>query len=97
MAEYSISSKAEIDIAEILLYISDDDAVAAFAFERRLFGVFDLLADNPLAGRKRDELKEDTRSFAVGRYVIFYRIWAGDVAIVRVRHSAREIDRLLGE
>lgn len=94
MAEYIVTSRAESDLAEILVYISNDDAGAAFAFERRLYDTFDLLAENPHAGRERPELHEGLRSFPIGNYVIFYRIWAGDVAITRVLHGARDLDEL---
>lgn len=95
MAEYIVTSRAESDLAEILVYISNDDAGAAFAFERRLYDTFDLLAENPHDGRERPEFSEGTRSFVCGSYTILYRLWAGTVAIVRVAHGARDITALL--
>ena len=65
MAEYIVTSRAEPDLAEILVYISNDDAGAAFAFERRLYDTFDLLAENPHDGRERPEFSEGTRSLFV--------------------------------
>jgi len=43
-------------------------------------------------GRSRDELSANVRSFLFGRYVIFYEPIAGGIDVVRVLHSARDID-----
>jgi len=40
----------------------------------------------------RDELAADLRSFPVGRYVIYYRSLPNGVEIVRVLHSARDLN-----
>ena len=95
MAKYVISRRAEDDIDEILAYIANDNIAAAISLNDRLTHLFEMLADHPKLGRERPELKEDLRSFPEGSYVIFYQIWAGQVAIVRVLHGARDLDRLL--
>jgi hypothetical protein len=41
------------------------------------------LAEQPLLGRSREELVPDLRSFPLGRYVIFYEVIPGGIAIVR--------------
>ena len=46
----------------------------------------------PGMGRLRDELAVDLRSFPVGRYVIFFRPLSNGVNIVRVLHSARDLN-----
>ena len=92
MANYIITSRAEKDIDEILLFISADNVEAAMVFNERLTNRFEMLADNPKAGRERPELKQDLRSFPEGNYLIFYREWAGIMAIVRVLHDARDLD-----
>jgi toxin ParE1/3/4 len=97
MPEYFLSSKAEADITELLFYILEDNPDAAFALELRLFNVFDLLAENPYAGRERPELTEGTRSSGAGNYVIIYRLWAGEVAIIRVIHGARDLSEMFHE
>jgi toxin ParE1/3/4 len=55
-----------------------------------------MLAENPKSGRERAEIKQDLRSFPEGNYLIFYREWAGIVAIVRVLHGARDLDEMFG-
>ena len=48
-------------------------------------------------GRARDELAPDLRSFPFGRYVIFYEPIEDGIDVVRVLHSARDIDAVFGE
>lgn len=51
-----------------------------------------MLADNPGAGRDRNDIVAGIRSFPVGRYLLFYRMLADGVELVRVLHGARDID-----
>lgn len=48
-------------------------------------------------GRLRAEIRPWLRSFAAGRYIIFYRVLAEEVEILRVIHSARDIERIFEE
>jgi toxin ParE1/3/4 len=96
MADYIITPRAEQDIDEILLFIAVDNLEAALVFQERLSNRFEFLADNPKIGRERAEIKQDLRSFPEGNYLIFYREWAGIVAIVRVLHGARDLDEIFG-
>ena len=94
MSNYIITPQAEKDIDEILLFIAADNLEAAIAFNERLTNRFEFLADNAKSGRERPELKQDLRSFPEGNYLVFYREWAGIVAIVRVLHGARDLDEI---
>lgn len=94
MARLIITREAEEDIDEILAYIASDNFDASVSLYDRLLHLFDVLADNPKMGVDRPELKEGQRSFPEGNYLIFYREWAGKVAITRVIHSARDLDDL---
>jgi toxin ParE1/3/4 len=94
MPKYIIPHEADEDISEILAYIASDNFSAALAFYDRLIDLFEMLADNANAGRGRPELKEDIRSFPEGNYLIFYRLWAGKIAIVRVIHGARDLEEI---
>lgn len=48
-------------------------------------------------GRARDELLHGLRSFPFGRYVILYEPIDGGIDVVRVLHSARDVDAQFGE
>ena len=53
---------------------------------------------NRLIGRRRDDdLRPGPRSFAVGEYVIIYRIDAEEVVILHVMRGSRDIAGLLRE
>ncbi len=94
MADYIITPRAEKDIDEVLLFIATDNLEASLKFHERLSNRFEMLAENPKIGRERAEIKQDIRSFPEGNYLIFYREWAGIVAIVRVLHGARDLDEI---
>jgi toxin ParE1/3/4 len=94
MDKLFVTRVAQADIDEVLAFISDVDFDASVTFHARLLGQFRMLADNPKAGRERDEISPGLRSFPLGNYLIFYRVWAGEVAIARVIHSARDLDEI---
>lgn len=89
--------QAAEDIAEIWDYIADDSLAAADRFVDQLDEQFGLLATQPQMGRARGELAPDIRSFPFGRYVIFYLPIDEGLDVVRVLHSARDIDAVFGE
>lgn len=84
--------RAQDDITEIWGYIADDSELQADAFVDRLDAKFQLLARQPRLGRAREELAPGLRSFPLGRYVIFYESVLDGIAVVRVLHSARDLD-----
>lgn len=88
--------RAQDDIVEIWDYIADDSEAQADAFVDRLDAKFQLLAQQPELGRVREELAPGLRSFPVGRYVIFYMPVSDGIAVVRVLHSARDLDAQFG-
>jgi len=94
MAKYIVTDEAREDIDGVVAFIALDNFTAAVAFYDRVHELFRMLAANPVAGRERPELNEGLRSFPLGSYMIFYRIWAGKVSITRVLHSARDLDEL---
>lgn len=94
MSRAIITPEAEEDIDEIIAYIASDNFDASVAFYDRLIELFQTLANNPEAGRTRPDLEHGLRSFPFRNYLIFYRIWAGRVAISRVLHSARDLDEI---
>jgi toxin ParE1/3/4 len=58
---------------------------------------FKLIATLPLMGRARDELAADLRSFPFWRYVIFSEPIDDGIDVVRVLHSARDINAVFGD
>lgn len=84
--------KARIDINAISDFIANDSEAQADKFVRRLDEKFKLLARQPKLGRLRDELMVGLRSFPFDRYIIFYLSGANGIDVVRVLHSARDLE-----
>jgi toxin ParE1/3/4 len=85
---------ARDDLESIWEYIAADNPSAATRVAQILMQKCQALADNPLIGRRRDELAPDLRSLPAGNYLIFYRASAEYVDILRILNAARDIDSL---
>jgi toxin ParE1/3/4 len=95
VASVSRRPLAALDILDIWDHIADDNMTAADRWVDELDKAFGTLATQPTMGRARPELAPDLRSFPFGRYVIFYMPRSDGIDVVRVLHSARDIDGLL--
>ena len=84
--------QAEIDIASIWNYVAADNVTAADGLIDRIERTFNMLAEQPLAGRARNDLAPQLRSFPVGSYVIFYVPLPDGVEVVRVISGRQDID-----
>ena len=82
------------DLYDIWSYIARANPAAAdrllLSFDEKL----QLLSDAPAIGKGRDDLSPRLRSFAVGEYVLFYRVIEGGIALVAALHGRRNIDLL---
>ena len=85
------------DIAEIWDHIANDSLRAADRWVDQLDEQFQLLATQPRMGRARDQLSPGLRSFPFGRHVIFYWPPDGGIDVIRILHSARDVDAQFGE
>ncbi len=96
---HRISPLAEADLDDIWYYIATESGSveAADRLVDSLTRRFLLLANHPYIGRARDEdFGVGTRSFAVGNYVIVYRVEGENVLILRVAQGRRDIESLFG-
>jgi len=95
---HRLAPEAEGDLDEIWYHLAKESGIPEIA-DRLIDTIterFFLLADYPHVGRPRDEdLRPGLRSFPVGRYLILYRVEAGDVLILHVFPAARDIEPLL--
>ncbi len=94
MAQLRISPRASEDLLDIWSYIADDSEANADGFIDKMYETMESLARQPGSGRHREELAPGIQSFPVGRYIIFYRVVAGAIEIVRVLHGARDIENI---
>jgi toxin ParE1/3/4 len=51
------------------------------------------LTEQPKMGIEREELLPDTRSFAIETHVVFYRLRADQVEIIRILHGRQDPKR----
>jgi toxin ParE1/3/4 len=86
------SPQAEIDVTLIWDFIAADSIKAADALLARIEVAFDMLADTLFAGRARNDLAPNLRSFPVGNYIVFYVPILDGVEVVRVMHGRQDID-----
>ena len=91
MALVKRSAKAEEDLIDIWLYISDDSPENADRFLDKLNEKAKKIAEFPDIGVGRPELTDNLKSFPVDRYVLFYRVIPEGIELVRVLHSSKDI------
>ena len=84
--------QVDVDLDSIWSFIATDNVDAAHRQIDRIGEVFEMLVQNPLAGRQRSNIKRDLRSFPVGSYVIFYVPLPYGIEVVRVMHGRQDID-----
>ena len=84
--------QVDVDLDSIWSFIATDSVNAANRQIDRIGAVFEMLVENPLAGRARPDLAPNLRSFPVGRYVVFYAPLPDGVEIVRVMHGHQDLD-----
>jgi len=78
-------------VDSICAYIAADSGKAAEELLDRFGAVFEMLVQNPRAGRPRPDLGQNLRSFPVERYIIFYTSVSDGIEVVRVVHGRQDI------
>lgn len=90
-----LTPEAESDIADIAAFLVAEasDAVAMSVVDA-IRAKCDRLGEMPYRGRARTELRAGVRSVPHKPYIIFYRIEARSIQVLRVVHGARDVDQL---
>lgn len=101
MTTYRLTAQARQDLLDIWNHIAEDNEPAADRFFDLLIHHFQLLGQNPSAGRRRDELRSGYRSFPVGQYLILFRLMDHDaehgIQIMHVLHGKRDLAHLFSD
>jgi plasmid stabilization system protein ParE len=98
MKQFVLSVAADFDLNEIWEYIAQDDLDAADRWIGRLFDAFELLAQTPAMGHRREDLTEYRVLFwPVGAYLVLYRVQDDCIEIVAVTQGARDIPTFLSQ
>jgi toxin ParE1/3/4 len=94
---HRLAPEAETELDDIWYYLARESGSIEIA-DRVIESIthrFLFLANHPHLGRRRDEdLRPGLRSFAVGEYVILYRVEGEDVLILHVLRGNRDIEAL---
>lgn len=95
---HRLALEAESDLDDIWVFVAGESGSVEIA-DRLIDAIterFFLLSHHPHLGRSRaEDFREGLRSFAVGAYVIIYRVEGDDVFILRVLHGSRDLLALL--
>jgi toxin ParE1/3/4 len=97
MGIYFVSPQAAQDLQKIHDYLFAKNPDTANKFLDAMAQKFEILANFPNMGRRRDELSPILRSFPVDDYLIFYRPIADGIEITRVVSGYRDLDTLFDE
>lgn len=92
MARVKLSAIARNDLEAIEEYGSvrfGEDVGAEYV--RSIIQALGLLAQYPLAGRARPELRPTTRSRSHRSHVIYYRVSGETVFVQRILHSSQDV------
>ena len=85
------SALAKQDLFDIWDYILPNSPKGAERVIRDLYAGFSMLAEQPQAGRDRQDLLAGLRSFPVAGYLVFCRHSRTTLTIIRILHAARDI------
>ena len=88
------TTQAHRDLLKIWVYLAEN----SFETADRILDAIDrtcrMLADNPSAGRSREELAPGIRSFPSGKYIVYYRPTEEGIVVLRVVRGERDTPTL---
>jgi antitoxin ParD1/3/4/toxin ParE1/3/4 len=99
MSAFIISPAARTDLVEIWDYyaVELENPNVADRTRDEIFAAFRTLAKSPGRGHFRNDLaSESLRFWLVRRYLIVYRSEKSPLEIVRILHSSRDVQAILG-
>ena len=96
MTRYVLSPRAQADIEDIWDYTSDrwnDEQAERYIEELRQ--AIETIARDPRRGRPCDQIRRGYRKFSVGAHVLFFRVIADRIEVIRVLHQRMDFERHL--
>lgn len=91
-SHYAIRQLAERDLEEIWFYTFTEWGVKqADSYTRSIIDRFAWLAQNPHAGKRRDDVKPGYYCFPEGRHILFYKITENGIDIIGIPHHTMDI------
>jgi toxin ParE1/3/4 len=95
-----IAGQARIDLDEIWLYIVQESGNmdAATRVIGSITEKFALFVRFPFIGKSLDsKTRPNIRTFSVGNYTIFYSTKSGEIRILRILHTSRDLQSIFEE
>lgn len=90
-----LTRKAEADLDDIVNYIEDEAGTAvALKFADRLDAELQKLALLGHGGVSREHVSPGLRAMIFGNYCFYFRLTDNETIILRVLHSARDIEKI---
>jgi len=95
---FRISPAADLDIEQACDRVAEHNHAAADRLDDQLHRAIRFLARFPGIGHQRAEVEDETvRFWAVGNFVVAYRVEGDHVTVIRVLHGARDIRQIFTE
>jgi len=94
MARIVRSVESRRDLAEIAIYIANEDVIAAERWLDSVDRLLRLIAKNPEMGESVEHLSPAIRRQVHGRYVLYYKPQTSGILLYRVLHGARPMEDL---
>ena len=93
---FIVSPRARADISDIWNYaIEQWGERQAEIYLRLLQAAVDAVASDPKVGPICDDVRPGYRKYRVGSHVLFYRVTANTVVVVRILHQRMDVERHL--
>ena len=89
------SAHAEKDLTDILDDLAEKNLAAATSLNAQFTQRLDQLMRLPEMGRPRSGIYEGLRGLLVSPYVLFYRLDADKIVVVRILHERRDLRQTL--
>ena len=94
MSGYALTPAARADIEEIWDYtVRHWGEAQAERYTRNIRDACEALGDGTLFGRSAEDIRPGYRKAVTGSHVMFYRVRADTVEIVRILHRSMDVDR----
>jgi toxin ParE1/3/4 len=87
---------AQEDVDALWAYIAQHDLAAADRMIDRIVDATGRLVQFPYSGRDHGDRHPGLRSITASPYLVFYRVMADRIEIVRVLHGARDVPTMTG-
>ena len=95
--DYSLRVLAQADLEEIWLHTYQEWGVdQADKYLNLLFSRFTWLSENPLIGKRRDDINAGYYCFPEGMHLIFYTLSKNGIDIIGIPHQSMDVNNHIG-